>query len=57
MIPIVFSVGLRPYSRDVHPPRLPPPTNTLRSPLISSGLGLSYMPMNVTTSVITLGNE
>jgi hypothetical protein len=57
MIPTVFSVGLRPYSRDVHPPRLPPPTKTLRSPFVSSGLGLSYVVMNVTTSLIILGNE
>ena len=41
IIPRVFSVGFRPYSRDVQPPRLPPPTKTLRSPFVSSGLGLS----------------
>ena len=43
MIPAVFSFGFRPYSRDTHPPRLPPPTKTLRLSFNSGGLGLSFL--------------
>jgi hypothetical protein len=57
IIPAVFSVGSSPYSRHVHPPRLPPPTKTFRWSLNSGVLGLSYLVINVIAAFIDLGKQ